>query len=184
MPHKSYRVKQVFKYDTHVKNLEKILAQFSDVAVPHLKTTHTVVNKFTQTGLLLDKKEPKQNTECWMWRYWIELMLGLSINFKNPLHVLHRRARFKISNCKFEDCSVSKKKVQHMNVGISWVCKEYVHSNRDHSQHLLWSGWVDYLLACKLVDCTTDLDMQGNFWHKHYMFSSPNQPKDLQQALK
>lgn len=76
------------------------------------------------------------------------LVLGLNITFKTPIHALHRRPGFKISDCKSQDCSVSRKEIQHMNMGISWLWKKCVHSNRNHTQCLLWSGcWPVSLLT-------------------------------------
>jgi hypothetical protein len=56
-------------------------------------TIHVSINKFRKTGLLLDKKEPNQNTKHSMMRNWVKPAFGLYIPFKNTLRCLAYETR-------------------------------------------------------------------------------------------
>jgi hypothetical protein len=81
------------------------------VTVPNKnKTIYKIVNKFRQTGSLLDKNKPNKNPKCSMKRKWIKSMIGLNI----PL----RESGFKVSSLSYLQKGIP------MNVNILWRCKE------------------------------------------------------------
>jgi hypothetical protein len=82
-----------------------------------------------------------------MKRHCRKSMLGPSTPLKNPLDALHRGLRLKASGFDLNIFSLSKKKLQRVNVNTLQRCKKCMHNSREHFWYLLWCGCVSFVIC-------------------------------------